>query len=310
MKNGVSGPIVAGTIAKLLFDRFLHQRKGKGNGCVIFTGGGTGSGKSSMMNHPVIENADFVFDSTMVNYEAAKNSLEKVIANGQIPVLAFVYRDPVDAWFHGVQKRNQNKDGHIVPETVFANTHAVARETFLRLVDEFYGKLKYIIQEVESGKDAFEISIEELKKKPKYTKEQIKEAIHAGTYTGAKRFLEKTRSAGGTDSDAVSGSGSGGKQNRNKTDIAGFPADRWVADGRRGRRISEEDASRDTEITENSDIRFSLNELESKTDELHKKALKDGVIRRIAEIAADAFQYFKRKVPNDYMVRTNLCVTA
>ena len=58
-----------------------------------------------------------------------------------------------------------------MPETVFANTHAIARETFLHLVDEFGEKVEYIIKEVESGKDAAEISIEELKNKPKYTKE-------------------------------------------------------------------------------------------------------------------------------------------
>ena len=78
----------AGAIVRRLFDKFLHEKKGKGNGFVVFTGGGTGSGKSSIMGDPAIKNADFVFDSTMVNYEAARQSIQKVIDNGQTPLLA------------------------------------------------------------------------------------------------------------------------------------------------------------------------------------------------------------------------------
>ena len=91
--------------------------------------------------------------------------------------------------FSGVQKRNQSADGHIVPEGVFANTHAVARDTFLKLVDEFGNKVRYIIREVADNK-ASKITIEELKNKPKYTKEQIREAVNAETYDRARAILD------------------------------------------------------------------------------------------------------------------------
>ena len=141
------------------------------------------------MSGDVVKSADFVFDSAMVNYEAAKKSIQQVIDNGQTPLLAFVYRNPADAWFNGVQKRNQSADGHIVPEGVFANTHAVARDTFLKLVDEFGNKVRYIIREVADNK-ASKITIDELKNKPKYTKEQIKEAVNAKTYDRARAILD------------------------------------------------------------------------------------------------------------------------
>ena len=34
-------------------------------------------------------------------YEAAKDSIQKIIDNGQFPLLAFAYRNPADAWFNG-----------------------------------------------------------------------------------------------------------------------------------------------------------------------------------------------------------------
>lgn len=178
----------ASAIVRKLFDKFLKERKGKGNGLVVFTGGGNGSGKSSVMADEKIKNSDFVFDSAMVNYEAAKNSIQQVINNGQTPLLAFAYRNPADAWFNGVQKRNQSADGHIVPEGVFANTHAIAKETFLKLVRDFGDKVQYIIKEVADGKVS-DISLEELENKPKYTKEQIKESINAENYEKAKSIL-------------------------------------------------------------------------------------------------------------------------
>lgn len=181
--------VKAGEIVRNLFDKLLKDRKGKGNGFVVFTGGGNGSGKSSVMTGDIVKNADFVFDSAMVNYEAAKKSIQQVIDNGQTPLLAFVYRNPADAWFNGVLKRNQSADGHIVPDGVFANTHAVARDTFLKLVDEFGNKVQYIIKEVADGKSS-EITIEELKNKPKYTKEQIKEAVNAESYSRARAILD------------------------------------------------------------------------------------------------------------------------
>ena len=72
---------------------------------------------------------------------------------------------------------------------VFVNTNIVSRDTFLKLVDEFGNKVRYIIRAVADNK-AFRITIEELKNKPKYTKEQIKEAVNAETYDRARAILD------------------------------------------------------------------------------------------------------------------------
>lgn len=188
-----TGPLVG-----KMFDLFLRERKGKGNRTVVFTGGGNGSGKSMFLNGDLARNADFVMDSAMVNLSAAQDSIQKVLDNGQVPFLAFVYRAPADAWFNGVMKRNQIADGHTVPKSTFANTHSKARENFLKLVEEFGGKVKYIIRD--NSSNGKEISLDELKKKPTYTKEQILEVINgkaASDGEGTGGLQESAQRVGG-----------------------------------------------------------------------------------------------------------------
>ena len=176
-----------------LFDEYLKTRKEKGNGNVIFTGGGNGSGKSSVLSAEAAESADFVMDSTMVNRDVSRKSIQKVIDNGQKPVLAFAYRDPADAWFNGVQKRNKSPDGHIVPKNIFASTHSKAKENFIALVEEFGDKVEYIIRESLPGNTSRKMTLDELKAKPKYTKDQILEIINGNDKSRVGRLGEEIR---------------------------------------------------------------------------------------------------------------------
>ena len=77
---------------------------------------------------------------------------------------------------------------------------AIAKENFLKLVRDFGDKVSYIITEVAEGK-ATDITIEELKNKQKYTKEQIKEAINAETYSRAGEILERLQRSNDTSGD-------------------------------------------------------------------------------------------------------------
>ncbi|MBE6391791.1 MAG: hypothetical protein E7042_06295 [Lentisphaerae bacterium] len=60
----------------------------------------------------------------------------------------------------------------------------------MKLIDEFGNNVQYIIKEV-AGNKSNDITIEELKSKPKYTKEQIKEAINAENYNRAREILDR-----------------------------------------------------------------------------------------------------------------------
>lgn len=211
-----TGPLVG-----KMFDVFMRKLKGRGNGTVVFTGGGNGAGKSTVLNGDVSRNADFVMDSAMVNLSAARDSIQKVIDNGQVPVLAFVYRSPEDAWFNGVQKRNQSADGHTVPKSTFANTHSMARGNFLKLLDEFGNKAQYIIWDNSSNGE--KISLDELKAKPVYTKEQILEIIN-GKADSDEKGTGGVRESSQRRGDALIASSRG-------EGSPGRPEDRKVEDG-------------------------------------------------------------------------------
>lgn len=204
-----------------MFDIFL-RRKGRGNGTVVFTGGGNGSGKSTVLSGDISRNADFVMDSAMVNFSAARDSIQKVIDNGQVPVLAFVYRSPGDAWFNGVLKRNQSEDGHTVPKSTFANTHSIARENFFKLLDEFGGKVQYIIWETKDNGTSV-ISLDELKAKPVYTKEQILEIING-------KANSDERGTGGVHESSQRGGSALGMSSRGESS-PGRPEDRKEENG-------------------------------------------------------------------------------
>ena len=164
--------------ASVLIGKMFDQavEKIKPGDTVIFTGGGNGSGKSSVSGR--FSKAAFVMDSTMANAETSGKSIQKVLDKGAHVELDFVYRDPVDAWFNGVQKRNQFQDGHVVPKTTFANTHSKAPENFIKLAEQFDDKVTVHIWENQTGKKPREITLEELKNKKAYSKEEILEAIN------------------------------------------------------------------------------------------------------------------------------------
>lgn len=90
--------------------------------------------------------ADFVFDSTMMSGDALRGSIQKVLDNGQTPVLEFVYRDPLEAWRDGVVVRVA-KGGHTTPLTTFARSHIRSRENFLSILNEFGDRIRFKIVE-------------------------------------------------------------------------------------------------------------------------------------------------------------------
>lgn len=89
-----------------------------------------------------------------------------------------------------MQIRNESPDGHIVPKNTFANTHSKAKENFIALVEEFGEKVDYIILESSPDNMSRQMTLDELKAKPKYTKDQILEIINGNDKSRVGR-LEK-----------------------------------------------------------------------------------------------------------------------
>ena len=215
----------AGRTVRRLFDKWLVEKKGAGDGTVVFAGGGAGAGKSTAVEG-FKKHADFVFDSTMASGDALRDSVRKVIDNGQTPVLTYVYRDPVDAWINGVKGRVA-KGGHIVPATAFARSHVNSRKNFLSLADEFGDKVEAKIYENVEGTGLKRISAAELREKPAWTVEALKLEVERAE-RNAEKELERVgepgrrggEEGGGTESVGKNGAGEkGGAEARASAEV-------------------------------------------------------------------------------------------
>jgi hypothetical protein len=158
-----------------IFDQLLESKKGEGDGTVLFLGGGNGSGKSTFVTG---ENPHaFVMDSTMAAKGAVESGIQKALDAGYQPVVRFVYRNPVEAWFDGVKSRVED-GGHLTPPSVFANNHSKVRNNLDDIVQKFGTDISVQIYDNKTNEGMRRISIEELRAKPQLTKEQILEAIN------------------------------------------------------------------------------------------------------------------------------------
>ena len=143
------------------FQELLSTRKGKGNGEVIFLAGGNGSGKSTLVSG-LGNTPDFIVDSTLGNLKTAKKQIDAVLANGQKPVIDYVYRAPEEA-LEGVVERVEN-GGHVVSPLSFADSHTKGIKNLRLLADEYGDKISVHVID-NSAEGSPEITLEQLEAK-------------------------------------------------------------------------------------------------------------------------------------------------
>lgn len=200
------------------FQRLLKERKGKGDGTVVFLAGGNGAGKSTVAAK-IGNSHDFAIDSTLGNLEVAKKQIDAILANGQTPEIHFVYRTTGQA-LEGIAQRVKN-GGHIVSPLSFANSHVKSREN-LRLLSEAYGDKIHLHIYDNSVDGAPEITLKQLEAKGKPDHERIRES--ANYYLGHLREREeaRSRSQGG-----VAGGGAKGEASQVDFDTPDFDNERF-----------------------------------------------------------------------------------
>ena len=103
---------------------------------VVFTSGGTGSGKSTMAAGlqvaPVV-----VFDSTFSNYQLSKRRLLEALNSCRNVAVHYVYRDPVEAFAAAKNRALHEGQGRMVTVAAHAATHGGAAKTIAQLTLEF-----------------------------------------------------------------------------------------------------------------------------------------------------------------------------
>jgi len=157
-------------LSKRMFTKSLENTGNK----VIFTSGGSGTGKSSALNNlseykKEIKDSASIFDSNLSSELSAKKKFLETINAGKMPVIYYTYREIDDAFVNGIVKRmktNAAEMGRLVPNKVIAKNHIdswrIAKE-----FDDLGYKVKYVDNSL--GKDKSKLVLrKELETKIKY----------------------------------------------------------------------------------------------------------------------------------------------
>ena len=182
------------------FRHLLKTRKGKGNGTVVFLAGGNGVGKSTFAQR-LGGTPDFTIDSTLGNLDATKRQIDAILANGEKPIIAFVYRNPREA-IEGIRNRVAN-GGHTVSPLSFANSHVKSRDN-LRLLSEAYGDKIDIRIYDNSVPNGPRITPEQLEEKERIDHEELRRLA-------SEHLGKEGRLAGSDRTGSVHGSGAKGE---------------------------------------------------------------------------------------------------
>jgi hypothetical protein len=155
----------ASELAKEMFARQLQRplKKNEVPG-VIFTSGGTGSGKTSgleaaMKMDPKISRARAFYDSNLASLDSAVRRIEAVKKSGNQAHILHTYREPVQAWTDGVLKRASKQEkkfgtGRTVPMDVHAATHTNSNRVIHALATRYAGddQVKITVVDNSNGK--------------------------------------------------------------------------------------------------------------------------------------------------------------
>ncbi|MGE0491037.1 MAG: zeta toxin family protein [Vulcanimicrobiota bacterium] len=146
---------------------------------VVFTAGGSGSGKSSAIDDlgGIYDDTDFVFDSTLANYDRSLSRIEQVLESGRDVEIAYVYRDPVDAFVNGVLPRAA-ETGRAVPIEAFAASHQKVAETVARLAEHFAGDERFGLSVIDNSRGAGQAALSTLDDLPLRNIDNLTEVLY------------------------------------------------------------------------------------------------------------------------------------
>lgn len=166
---------------KLFDDRMAEAPSG---GTVLFMAGGGGSGKSSAESLLASEfdRANTIMDGTLSSFEKADRNIQLALDNQQSVMIAYVYREPVEAMKNGVFKRAMNpNNGRTVTLDALAKGHSGSSEVIRKLQDKFGGNDLFTIKAIDNSRGPNNAAIVPLDQIPVVAEEGLKEKLQNAT---------------------------------------------------------------------------------------------------------------------------------
>ena len=205
---------VGSWFVKRLYEEKLAKPPGTGgfDETVMFTAGGTGSGKTTALkNIPGVNKkyrkAEIVYDTNLSNFNSARKKIDQALNTGRDVQIVYVYRGLEDSLENGAVARAaermlQEGGGRTVPPIEHAKTHVGARNTVEKLqehyknvdgveisvIDNSYGKggaIESDLSKIEKFSD--DISIEKARLDQKFKEMHEAGKIHDIIRNAAKK---------------------------------------------------------------------------------------------------------------------------
>lgn len=143
------GPLLYPVARKFTDKIFKHllSRKFKVDDTVIFTAGGSATGKSTILRSAGQQpGADFIVDTTLSDFDRAVEQIDSTLASGRKVEIHYVYRDFRES-VHGMVRRAQDRQsGRIVPIDDMARTHFGSQRTILALLAKYQDNRRVAIR--------------------------------------------------------------------------------------------------------------------------------------------------------------------
>jgi hypothetical protein len=115
------------------------------NSTVLFTGGGTGAGKTTALENlfpNLSQQAEIIYDTNLNKLESATKKIDQALNAGRNVNIVYVYRDPVESLTEGALSRAENMkkelgSGRTVPLEEHLKTHVGVREVIPQLMEQY-----------------------------------------------------------------------------------------------------------------------------------------------------------------------------
>lgn len=174
----------ASALVKKIYEEELKTPDPTGENIVLFTAGGTGAGKTTGIEDiPQLTNvrdkAQIIYDTNMNGYRSAKKKVDQALKSGKRVVVAYVHRDPVEAFENGSLPRAM-KRGRTVPIEAHIDTHVGAPDTALKLAKEFAEDENFSLEVVDNthGKGGAQLSNIALLENSRYNSDELRRILN------------------------------------------------------------------------------------------------------------------------------------
>jgi hypothetical protein len=164
-----------------------RMAKAPDGGLVMFMAGGGGAGKSSAeyLLGAEMDRAGTILDGTLSSYDKAARNIQMALDNNQSVIIAYVYREPVEAMQNGVLTRAM-KRGRTVTIDAVVKGHAGSSEVVRRLQETFGNNPDFLIKVIDNSHGPDGAVISTLDEVPVVKYEGLKEKLRNATDTEFK----------------------------------------------------------------------------------------------------------------------------